>query len=286
VDSLIALDSDGTVFDSMRAKHEGCFGPLFARHFAPGAAQAAHEVWRHVNLGSRSRGINRYRALGQSLRLLPRHPQAGRVDPLWLATANALEAWLATEPSPSRAHLEAQVPRGPLARVLAWTVEVDSAMTALGAFPVFRGALAALPALAAAGDLLVLSAAPEDRLRAEWRRAGLLGFATAIDGQDRGPKAACLASRSAGRTSGGRVLVLGDSPADLEVARGNSAAFFPIIPGREEECWALLLETGLPRFLDGERSPGRGLIADFLRALPAELPWATGGRRPLIRASG
>jgi len=274
---LVALDSDGTVLDSMVPKHEAGFGPLFAEHFRGKAdREVLLEVWRFVNLRSRSRGANRYRALAQALRLLPGHPRSGRRAQAWQGLASDLELWLASEPAPSGPALERAVSRGlsRLEPVLAWSRAADEAIADLPPPPAYEGARRALPAIAAKADILVLTGAPEAAVRSEWAAAGLASYASAVDGQERGPKAAALAARRAGSYAPGRVLVVGDAMGDLEAARSADASFFPIVPGREEECWELFLAEGLSRFAAGERSPGRGLLADFLDALPVDPPWA------------
>jgi phosphoglycolate phosphatase-like HAD superfamily hydrolase len=277
-DSLFALDSDGTVFDSMRPKHLEAFIPAFVGHFAPRHPEAAGEVWRFVNLESRSRGTNRYKALSQSLRLLKGHPAAGKGDVAWTRTASAIEAWLAREPSPSLGTLKrAAFEDSVLGSVLDWTLAVDAAIAGLPLPKAFPAAVAALPRIALAGEILVLTAAPEAAVAREWKEAGILGWTGGIAGQERGPKAACLAAAQAGRSpaagGGCRVLVVGDAMGDLEAARCNGAAFFPVIPGREDECWTELASSGLERFAAGERSPSSGLLADFMAALPATPPW-------------
>jgi phosphoglycolate phosphatase-like HAD superfamily hydrolase len=276
--ALVALDSDGTVLDSMRTKHEEAFLPAFAAHFAPREAVAAAEVWRFVNLESKSRGINRYRALAQSLRLLKTHPLVSRVERRWTDIAVRLEAWLACEPCPSISSLSLAIAgRGAdaaaLFAVLEWSRAVDAAVASLHAPRPFPGALAALPLLSRPAELFVLSGASTATVIAEWRQAGILEYVVAIDGQDRGPKSVCLAARAAARGPSRPVLVVGDAPGDLEAARCAGAAFFPIIPGREDECWDILASSGISRFLAGERSPGQGLLADFLAALPVSPHW-------------
>ncbi len=272
---LVALDSDGTVLDSMRPKHETCFAPAFVERFAEGAnAEVLFEVWRFVNLESRFRGVNRYRALAQALGLLPSHPGAGKPREFWSRTAFALEAWIVAEASPSRDRLARGAREGGcLAEVLAWSEAVDAAIAALPPPPPFAGARQALPGLAAAAEILVLTAAPEEAVREEWRQAGILGFAAAVAGQERGPKSLSLAERCAGRFAPSRTLVVGDAPGDLEAARSCGAAFFPIVSGREEESWAAFAAGGLERALAGERAPAGGLLAEFLEALPAEPRW-------------
>lgn len=270
---LVALDSDGTVFDSMRPKHLEAFLPAFAESFAPSQGPAAEAVWRFVNLESRSRGVNRYRALSQCLRLLPGHPSVKKADPAWKRVAASVDAWLASEPSPSRPALErAAVDDAILSSVLAWSVAVDRRISAMPPARAFEGALRALPLLAGKGEVMVLTGAPEAAVRREWTEAGILGYVSEVAGQERGPKPALLAGKAC-CLAGGRVLVVGDAMGDLDAARGSGAAFFPVIPGREEACWDELVEKGIERFAAGERSPSDRLLGDFLAALPVTPPW-------------
>jgi len=271
---LIALDSDGTVFDSMRPKHLEAFLPAFAESFVPSHPEAAEAVWRFVNLESRSRGVNRYRALSQCLRLLPGHPSVQKVDPAWKRVASSVDAWLAAEPSPSRPALEKAALGDPiLSSVLDWSVAVDRMVASMPPARAFEGALRAIPFLAGLGEVMVLTGAPEAAVKREWTDAGILGYTSEVAGQERGPKSALLAGKACCLPGGGRVLVVGDAMGDLDAARGSGAAFFPVIPGREEACWEELADRGLERFIAGERSPSDRLLGDFLAALPATPPW-------------
>ncbi len=279
---LIALDSDGTVLDSMRPKHERCFAPLFAEYFAIGAPrEVLVEVWLFVNLGSRNRGINRYRALSAALRLLAGHPRIGRPRGLWARVGSALDLWLAAESVPSRASLErAAAPGGTfpaLSRVLEWSLAVDASIASLPPPPAFEGARNFVVSFKDVAELMVLSAAPRAAVCAEWEAAGLLNFADEVVGQESGGKAAALAAR---RGALRPALVVGDAMGDLEAARASGAAFFPIVPGREEESWSLLLEAGRRHPLWEVQPPGSGLFADFLDTLKSDPPWIVSGGRP------
>lgn len=281
---LVALDSDGTVLDSMAPKHEFCFGPAFADRFGhrgPYAAQgsarreAALEVWRFVNLGSRMRGTNRYKALARAIRLASRRAELAddfrREEPL----AAALEAWLAVEPSPNVARLKDAIDRGRadsgLGRVLAWSCAVDRAIAAMPPARAFTGAAETLPAISAVAEIVVLTAAPGALVAREWEREDLGAYATCIAGQERGEKASSLAAAMEGRFAPDETLVIGDAPADLEAARAVGATFFPITPGREEESWSELASSFLPRFAAGDKP--RGPVASFLAALASDPSW-------------
>lgn len=65
---LLCIDSDGCAVDSMNIKHISCFGPCLAEEWG---LQDHKEVilkdWNQINLYSRTRGINRFLALGMEL---------------------------------------------------------------------------------------------------------------------------------------------------------------------------------------------------------------------------
>lgn len=242
---LVALDSDGTFFDSLTPKHERCFMPAFASFFGSGAdRRSLDEIWRFVNLESRLRGAHRYMALAAALRIGARHPRVGAVMRRREGVAAALEAWLAQESTPSKSRLELALAAKRVDRLLApvldWSQAVDEAIAGLPLPRPFRGALSALPLLVAGSELMVLTASP-------------------------------AAAVMEGRFESEHVLVVGDAPGDLESARAAGAQFFPVLPGREEESWQDFRREFLPRFLAG-KSP-RSPIAAFLDALPQDPPW-------------
>jgi len=292
----------------MTSKHEKGFSRAFVSRFGEGESEEAlAEVWRFVNLRSRSRGANRYKALALSLRLLPSHPGIGKARLLWTRTADALEAWLATEPAPTRATLESAISaydsrqagiagknspsvgrdgsgrrKNYLAEILGFSLEADAAIAALPPSEAFENAASFVPRLAEKAELMVLTAAPEAVASGEWSRAGLLRHIGSVSGQERGPKAQALSMARADLVSkgasveGARVLVVGDALGDLEAARANSAAFFPIVPGREEESWERFSSSGFEDFVAGKSGSGGGLLAAFLDALPLLPPWKKG----------
>ena len=63
-DYFIGIDSDGTVFDSMELKHKDCFiGSLIRVFQIASIAHEVHQVWNYVNISSKTRGTNRFKAL-------------------------------------------------------------------------------------------------------------------------------------------------------------------------------------------------------------------------------
>ena len=75
-DFLIALDSDGCVFDSMEIKQKECFCPSFIRHYElQQVSKYARQTWEFVNLYSKTRGCNRFLAVITALDLLRDRPE-------------------------------------------------------------------------------------------------------------------------------------------------------------------------------------------------------------------
>ncbi len=61
---LIAIDSDGCVFDTMEIKHKECFIPNIIKYWGlQPVSKYARAAAEFVNLYSKWRGINRFPAL-------------------------------------------------------------------------------------------------------------------------------------------------------------------------------------------------------------------------------
>ena len=68
---LVGIDSDGCAFDTMELKHKECFIPNTIKYYNLQAiSKYAREAAEFVNLYSKSRGINRFPALVESLEWL------------------------------------------------------------------------------------------------------------------------------------------------------------------------------------------------------------------------
>ena len=78
-DFLVALDSDGCVFDTMEIKHKECFIPNIIKHWnLQPVSKYARAAAEFVNLYSRWRGVNRFPALVKVFDLLREWPDVGR----------------------------------------------------------------------------------------------------------------------------------------------------------------------------------------------------------------
>lgn len=274
---LVAIDSDGCVFDTMELKHKECFIPEFIRVYGLQAvSKYARETAEFVHLYSRHRGINRFPGLVEQLRLLGQRPEV-LARGVTVTVPRSVEAWVAGEKRLGEPALEAVVQAGDdpdLRRALAWSRAVNRSIAQMvenvPPFPMVRESLNRLSAVA---DLIVCSGTPKSALEAEWNEHGIADLVAEIHGQESGPKKEIL--KVATKYSSGKALMVGDAPGDQAAAAAHGVLFFPIFPGREEESWREFHEVGIKRFLSGTFAGEyqRRLIDEFERALPVEPTW-------------
>jgi phosphoglycolate phosphatase-like HAD superfamily hydrolase len=276
-DFLVGVDSDGCAFDTMELKHKECFIPNMINTYGlQGVSKYAREVAEFVNLYSKSRGINRFPGLVETLERLAQRPevQARGVE---IRRPAGLIHWLQTETKLANAALAAAVEKTQdpdLAQALSWSEAVNQTIErfvrGVPPFPLVRDCL---EKLAPQADLLVVSATPSDALEREWSEHGLARYVRAIGGQDQGTKKQLLTL--AAEYPAHHALMIGDAPGDHQAAVANQALFFPINPGAEEESWRRLHAEGIDRFLAGTFAGAYQdeLLAQFEQRLPSTAPW-------------
>ncbi len=276
-DFLVGIDSDGCAFDTMELKHKECFIPNIIYYYdLQGVSKYAREVAEFVNLYSKSRGINRFPALIETLQRLRRRPEVkARGVPIPLP--QSLMDWMKREKklgNPALEQAAAESGDAELGRALEWSKAVNRSVEwMVHGVPPFPCVRESLQALADKADILVVSATPEEALRREWQEHGLDGYVRAILGQESGTKKDFLAL--AAQYPAGHALMVGDAPGDHQAAVANKALFFPINPGDEEASWRRFLEEGLQRFLQGTflGDYQQALLEEFDRRLPVNPPW-------------
>ncbi len=275
--TLVGVDSDGCVFDTMETKQKRCFHPLLVEVFGWGALESVvRETAEFVNLYSTSRGSNRFAALVRTFDLLrERLEMAGAGIP----DLRELRAMLGTGRSVSHEMVAKTADRTgsrELGQVAEWSRRVNEAVAALGdSMPPFPHAREALERIASSSDLVVVSQTPEEALIREWKAHGLFHLATRIAGQESGTKTEHLRRASAGGYGPGRTLMVGDALGDLEAARSVGALFYPILPGEEADSWRRFLDEAHDRF-QAEAYAGpfeEELERAFRERLPEHPPW-------------
>jgi len=276
---FIGIDSDGCVFDTMEIKQKECFCPNFIRYFAlQSVSKYARETWEFVNLYSKSRGVNRFLALAEALKLLSERKEvhARKVEILKPAS---LLAWIAVESKLGNPALEKHLAENPdpiMKNILDWSKAVNSDIEKMvyGIQP-FPFAKESLDRISQIADSIVVSQTPGEALIREWEENKIDHYVRLIAGQEFGSKTEHVALAAKGKYPDDKILVIGDANGDLKAARANGVLFFPINPGHEEESWELFYKEALKRFIEGHYKGDyeNALVAKFSSYLPERPPW-------------
>lgn len=278
---LIGIDSDGCAFDTMELKHKECFVPNTIKYWnLQGVSKYAREAFEFVNLYSKSRGINRFPALIETLQWLQRRPEVKRRG-VKIEIPQSLIDWVARETKLGNPALKAEIERNPdsgLVQTLEWSLAINKTVDfivdkGVPPFPFVRESLEKMKNKA---DVLVVSATPQEALVREWEEQNIGQYVAAICGQEVGTKKESLEkAQKIGNYGQDRMLMIGDAPGDHKAALANKALFFPINPGAEEKSWQRLYEEGLDHFFAGTfaGSYQQELVDDFNHYLPSTPPW-------------
>jgi phosphoglycolate phosphatase-like HAD superfamily hydrolase len=276
-DFLVGIDSDGCAFDTMELKHKECFIPNIINSYElQGISKYARQAAEFVNLYSKSRGINRFPALIEALEWLQKRPEVAARG-VKITIPPGLVKWLKEETKLGNPALKQAAERTDdpdLKQAYAWSVAVNETVEQfVRGVPPFPFVRECLEKLAPKADMIVCSATPGEALKREWEEHGIDKFVAAICGQEVGTKIEILAV--AKKYPANHVLMIGDAPGDHKAAVGNSALFFPINPGAEEQSWKRLYDEGIERFLGGTFAGKyqQELLDEFDRYLPDMPPW-------------
>ncbi|GHT09577.1 phosphatase [Planctomycetales bacterium] len=280
---FIGIDSDGCAFDTMELKHKECFVPNTVKYWnLQGVSKYARETFEFVSLYSKSRGINRFPALIETLERLQKRPEV-QCRGVKIEIPQSLLDWVNRETKLGNPALQAEIERNPdpgLKQTLEWSLAINRTVDfivgrGVPPFPFVRESLQKIQGKA---DVLVVSATPLDALVREWDEQKVSQYVSVICGQEHGTKKEQLAKAQAiGNYTANHVLMVGDAPGDYKAAAANKALFFPINPGAEEASWQRLFEEGLDKFF-GENFAGsyqQTLLDEFDRYLPENPPWKT-----------
>ena len=104
----------------------------------------------------------------------------------------------------------------------------------------------------------------QHEIRKEWENQSLIQYTDLLASQETGRKAECLKELVEKGYEKKKVLMIGDSPIDLEAAREAGALFYPILAYQERESWEIFPEV-LKQFLEGnyERKMQDRCIEEF-----------------------
>ncbi len=278
---FIGIDSDGCVFDTMEIKHKECFCPNYIKHFElQTISKYARDAWEFTNLYSKTRGVNRFLAVLECMRLLKERPEVLARNPK-IPDVSSLKEWTEKESKLGIPALEKYAAQGndPIIDLsLKWAKEVNECITDMvyGIAP-FPYVMESLEKIQANADAIVVSQTPVEALVREWEEHDMKKYVKLIAGQEYGKKSEHLAYAAKGKYDPEKILMIGDAPGDMNAANKNGVLFFPVNPGDEENSWDRLHHEALDKFFKGEYAGAYqdSLIAEFEKYLPEKPPWKT-----------
>jgi len=209
-DYLVGIDSDGCAFDTMELKHKECFIPNTIKYMGlQGVSKYAREAAEFVNLYSKSRGVNRFPALVETLEWLQKRPEVkARGIPIHIP--QSLRDWIARETKLGNPALEKAVQENgdpDLKRILEWSQAVNRTVAEMvHGVPPFPYVRESIQRLHEKADVMVVSATPYEALRREWEEHDLARWVIAICGQEHGTKSEHL--QVAAKYPPGHVLMI------------------------------------------------------------------------------
>ncbi len=274
---LVGIDSDGCAFDTMELKHKECFIPNTINYWdLQGVSKYARQAAEFVNLYSKSRGVNRFPALVETLEWLQKRPEV-KARGVKIEIPRSLRDWIAREKklgNPVLKQVVEETGDAALARTLEWSTAVNETVGKIvRGVPPFPFVRESIRKLAEQADVMVVSATPQEALEREWAEHDLSQHVIAICGQEMGTKKEFLAM--AEKYPAGQTLMIGDAPGDHKAAQANDALFYPVNPGEEEASWKRFFEEGIDHFLSGTFAGEyqAKLLAEFDSFLPEKPPW-------------
>lgn len=276
---FVGIDSDGTIFNSMKLKHESFYlKPLIKIFNLEKLSAEVKEIWYHINIFSSNRGINRFKALVKTFEYL------SKFDGVRIPDLNGLKKWIKISSELSDESLSEFINFRNLVdknadeeKVLTWSREINNSikMSKIDIAP-FEGAKKALRYLYSHADIIVISNTPLASLNRDWEKSGLKKYISLIGGQETGTKFQMLNIATRNKYEKKNIMVIGDSLSDYRSAKLNNSYFFPIIPGSEAKSWEQFLNKGLNLFFNGnfKKNYEKKLIERFKSQFEISPTWS------------
>lgn len=277
--SIVCIDSDGCVFDTMTVKQTKFFhGQIIKQWNLQAIEKELRQTAEFVNLYSKWRGINRFLALQKVFDLL-RKRQDVKAAGVTVPDFPSMDAFIASGIPLGNPTIEQEVKKTgdkELACFLDWSKKVNADIDQnMGLIPPFKGVMESLEMIKIHSDAIVVSQTPTEALVKEWRENNIDDYISVIAGQELGTKAEHIEMATKGKYSPRNIFMIGDAPGDKKAAKANSALFYPINPGREEESWERFHQEAYKKFLEGTYAGEyeKQVVSEFDALLPETPPW-------------
>ncbi|HKK63817.1 MAG TPA: hypothetical protein VJ951_14730, partial [Bacteroidales bacterium] len=200
---FVGIDSDGCAFDTMEIKQKECFCPNFIKYFGlQKISKYARETWEFGNLYSKTRGMNRFLMVLETMRLLNERPEVHARN-MKLPDMTELKKWIDAESKLGNPALEVyakEVKNQDIDLLLEWSLQVNRDIKDMvHGMPPFPGVVDSLRKINEKADALVVSQTPVEALEREWKENAIDHFVRVICGQEYGTKTEHLALAAVGK---------------------------------------------------------------------------------------
>ncbi len=267
---FVGIDSDGTAFDSMKIKHTHSFIPAAVTIFGlEDYADVFKEAAERINLYSMTRGINRFPGLLLTFKEVEKFGL--KIDGL-----DEFSEFMEKRSSLSEQGVIEWIEKRPsiiMEKVLQWSRLGDKLFEkATENLPPFVSCKKTIEYMNGRANMMVVSAASSRGLQKDWSNAGISDKVDFIAGQEFGEKKQQLLYAKSKGFDLERMLMVGDAPGDYEAAVGAGVMFYPIIPGKENECWDKLRNIYFDMFISDkyDRNVEAKLYKEFEEFLKGE----------------
>jgi len=256
---LVAIDSDGCTFDSMGIEQREKFLPIMISYFGlQPVTQGARECREFADLLSRSRGANRHETMVCVLtELLPSHPTVKRHGfkvpsfKYYCDWVNDPDSVLSNEGLTKAIDVaDNREAKEELKHCLEWSMCYSEIAAEISSnSKPFAYVLLCLEKISQKADVIVCSASSSKVIEQAWTKHDIVKYVKFIAGQEMGTKSEHLAIVSDAKYAKDKILMIGDSPGDMNAASRNDVSFFPIKPNNEKESWKRFHEEVFDMFI-------------------------------------
>lgn len=250
---VVCIDSDGCAMDTMNFKHYDFFGPLAAKEWNVKNEEKFLKIWNEVNLFSMTRGVNRFKGLYMTFEKM------SEID-IEVKKLNYVKKWCVESTKLSNDALFEKIKKSEnedekieLNKALEWSKKVnDGIKNCHDKDKPYDGVLETLKFIKEFADIVIVSSANHDALISEWTKHGLMDYVDEIMSQNQGSKAECIEKVLLSGYNKHNLLMVGDSPGDLDAANLNGVYFYPILVNDEKQSWEELKNKYIDIFLKND----------------------------------
>ncbi len=276
---FIGIDSDGCAFDTMEIKHKECFCPNVVKHWElQKISKYVREAWDFVNLYSKTRGVNRFKAIIRAFELLAERDEV-KARKAVIPDLTPLIEWIKKETklgNPSLEKYAFEINDPVITQFLKWSKAVNNDIAEMVyGIPPFPFVAESLEKLNSKADAIVVSQTPVEALIREWKENNIDKYVSIIAGQEYGTKTEHIKYAAKEKYQDDKIIMIGDALGDYKAAKDNSILFYPVNPGHEEDSWQRFYEESLDKFFNGSYAGDyeKSLIEEFEKYLPENPPW-------------